>query len=500
LERYQLGEEIARGTYGIVHRATDLETGRIVALKRLRIDRRPGSALERFFREARLAAGLDHPNIVRVYDVGWEEEYAFFTMELLEGPTLEERLRQGAIPLPEALTIGTALAGALDHLHRRGVLHRDLKPANIVLTPRGPVITDFGVAVSPALSRLTETGELVGTPAYMAPEVLREGARGADARSDLYSLGTVLYEMVAGRAPFEASSFLELSHQVLEVEPIAPPALANPILRCLRKRPSERFASGAELAAALLPSPRSRPRLRPFLAVLGILVLLSGIVAAGRARRRASPSLPRPRLRIDSSPQGARVALVEADASRILGHTPTEIELPFPGEYELTLSKVGHLNRRRTIRIEGRDMFLRFRMYTPGEIPEGTLLVERREPPLLVERQAVSCRDYARFLRVTFRTPPHGWRRDAPPRGSEENPVTGITHEDAVAYARWRGRRLPTLEERRRAEVPAGPIREWTASPGRTGFIIVGLEGASESSPETRSPILGFRCVLDLAE
>lgn len=489
--RYRIEGEIARGACGIVHRATDLETGRAVALKALRVDRPSVLSVERFFREARLAASLDHPGIVRVYDSGWWEDRAYFAMELLEGEPLSDRIARRPLPAADAAAIGTAVARALDHAHRCGVVHRDIKPSNIVLTPRGPVLTDFGLAVSSSVGRLTETGEVVGTPVYMAPEVLQGGAKAADARSDLYSLGVVLYEAVTGVPPFDAGNFLELSHKVLYEDPVPPPALADPILRCLRKNPSARFPDAAALAEELLHPRRVRPRRRAWIAAAGLL-----LCAAGWALLRSSAApAPRPRLVIESSPPGARVVL----GSATLGHTPIETTLPPPGEYLLVFARAGCLDRRHPLRVADADLRLHVRLYSPGEMPEGTVLVTGAGRPFFVERRKVTCREYARFLGVSFREAPPGWRGDGPPRGSDDAPVTGIRYDDAEAYARWRGRRLPTIEEWSRAapEDAGDGVREWTATAGRGGRLLANGEPGAEGDGTWRSPMVGFRCGLD---
>jgi tRNA A-37 threonylcarbamoyl transferase component Bud32 len=481
LGKYRLEAEIARGAYGIVHRATDLEMDRAVALKVLRDDAPSASTLERFLREARLAAALDHPNIVRVYGSGVIEGRAFIAMELLEGETLQERLARGRVPEREAASIGEALARALDHAHRRGVIHRDIKPANVLLAGRGPVLTDFGVAWSPAGPRLTATGELLGTPLYMAPEVL-DGR--ADARSDLYSLGVVLYEMVEGRPPYDAGTFLELTHRILHEEPPPPSRLAEPILRCLRKRPEDRY-SEARLLAEDLARPR-RAMMRKFLAGTAAgLLLLTGAAAALRPEAPPPAANRSPRYLITSSPGGARVML----DGEVLGSTPVELPLP-SGAYRLRLSKAGYLDRERLV--AGGEGGIHLRLYTPGEIPEGMALVEQPSP-LLVDRAPVSCRDYERFLRVTLRPAPAGWRWRRPP--DPDAPVTGLTWEEAAAYAAWRGRRLPTIEEWR-AAAAASPLREWTSTRGSFGIAVEGAE--REVPAETRSPSIGFRCVMDL--
>jgi hypothetical protein len=280
--RYEVLEEAARGACGIVYRARDRELDRIVALKTLQGPAGP-VARERFLREARLAARLDHPNIMRVFETGEADGRPFYTMPFLEAQPL-----RGPLPPAEACRLLARVADAVAHAHSRGIFHRDLKPANILVSGGEPVVADFGVARGPDEVRLTGTGELVGTPAYMAPEQFRGEADGAGGRTDVYALGVIFHELLTGRLPHEADSFLELSAKVLR-DP-APglagfdPALAGLVGRCLSREPAGR-PSAAELARALR---RRAPRRRLAAALPAGLLLLLG-AAALRARPATEP-------------------------------------------------------------------------------------------------------------------------------------------------------------------------------------------------------------------
>jgi predicted Ser/Thr protein kinase len=251
-----LDEELGRGSYGVVWRATDLEIGREVALKALRGDPSEESR-ERFLREARTAARLAHPHIVRVFGAGEHEGRPYFAMELIEGRRL-----QGPLPPAEACPLLAQVADAVAHAHARGVVHRDLKPGNILLDGPRPVVTDFGAARAVDDPRLTRTGDLLGTPAYMAPELMRGEAKSSGPAADVWSLGALLFELLAGRLPFDGASFAELSARVLNDPPAElvgfDPGLAGLIRRCLDKRPENR-PSAAQLAASLARwTPRRR--------------------------------------------------------------------------------------------------------------------------------------------------------------------------------------------------------------------------------------------------
>jgi len=464
---YVLLSEIARGACSRVFRARPSDGGPDVALKMLREDESGAGAMARFRREAQMAARLRHPNIVPVLDAGESEGRFFYTMPLIEGRPLA-----AGSPHPAALL--EKVARAVHHAHERGVIHRDLKPTNILVRDDGePMVTDFGIARDQRrATQLTTAGELLGTPAYMAPEQIAGMAHQADARTDVYALGAVLYFVITGRPPFDATSFVELSAQVLHMEPAPPGTLApgaDPrleviCLRCLRKKPEDRYASALELAEALAPLARTnhppRRRLVPIAVVLATTAA-AGSFLAGGAREGGSPD--------------------------------------------------------RMVRIGG----------------------------AWLDRCEVTAAEYAEFVAATGRRPPPTWRNGRPPRGREKRPVTFVTRDDAVAFAAWAGKRLPTAEEFRAASAGierldeedvvcaptaldtgpidadggrdfsgsgalhlAGNVAEWTstesASGPRLGVVFGGHWKASwaqcvrkpeeEIPVETRDATLGFRC------
>lgn len=260
--RYQLLREIDRGGMGVVWEADDSRLGRRVAVKLLHAQfASDPEFLERFRREARSAAALSHPNVVAVYDVGQDgaADTPYIVMELVTGESLKQRIRRlGPMADQQVREVGAVVGRALDYAHRRGVVHRDVKPENILLGDDGsPKLTDFGIAEAVAASGLTRTGAVMGSVHYLAPELAR--GQPATPRSDVYSLGVVLYEMATGRVPFTGDTELAIALAHVEREAPAPravnpsvtPALEGIIVRAMARSPEARFASAADLARAL---------------------------------------------------------------------------------------------------------------------------------------------------------------------------------------------------------------------------------------------------------
>ena len=265
VDRYELGPVLGQGGMARVHQGVDRQLDRRVAIKVLAppFDR-DDEFVERFRREARAAAGLSHPNIVAVFDSGSDDGTHFIVTELVEGETLADRLRDGPMPPADAVAVAVDIARALAAAHALGLIHRDIKPGNVMLLPDGRVkVVDFGIARAAGSDTLTHTGVVLGSTAYLSPE--QAGGQPVDERADLYSLGCVLYEMLTGRVPFRADTPIATMYRhVNEDAPppstIAPvqPELEDVVLRCLEKDPKRRFASAAELEAALLAVPLAR--------------------------------------------------------------------------------------------------------------------------------------------------------------------------------------------------------------------------------------------------
>ena len=354
---YEIIALLGAGGMGEVYEARDTRLDRTVAIKICK-----GQITERFEREARAISSLNHPHICALYDIGRENSVDFLVMEYIEGESLESRLRRGPLPLEEALRIAIQIAGALDAAHRKGVVHRDLKPGNVMLTRSNAKLLDFGLAkmASPVVSVATETlgptaepitakGTILGTFQYMSPEQL-EGKE-TDARSDIFSFGAMLYEMITGRKGFEGSSHASLIAAVMStnpppvstIQPMASPALDRVVRKCLAKSPDDRWQSAGDLLSELewiadsgssagIPAPvaakrRSRERMWKLAAGLAAVLLLASLAWIATHRRIEPPApaqvhfqIPVPdKLNFFSiqlpavSPDGERIAFTAAD-------------------------------------------------------------------------------------------------------------------------------------------------------------------------------------------
>ena len=277
--RYQVVQKLGAGAFGTVYKAKDRVLGRMVAIKTIRLEGLAASGVgieelvQRFQQEAQVSAQLRHPNIVTIYDVGEFEGMSYLAMEFIEGTGLDRVIKaEHRLPIERAASIAAQVADALSFAHEHNIVHRDIKPANIMIEAGDRVkVTDFGIAkITNASESLTATGSLLGTPSYMSPEQAR--GQSLDGRSDLFAVGSVLYEMVTGTKAFKGESITGLIFKIIteqpqpiqDLDPRVPEAMVQVIQRALQKDPAARFQTGREMAEALLPltRPGSTPTVR----------------------------------------------------------------------------------------------------------------------------------------------------------------------------------------------------------------------------------------------
>ncbi|UFS70729.1 protein kinase [Geomonas sp. RF6] len=379
--RYRILEEIGRGGMGVVYKAHDPNLGIDLALKVLRKDRSGNeSFVRRFMAEARALGRLDHPEIVRVYNVDRDGEDVYIATEFIAGTPLSVRMKEAAFSPPAIAEFGSRIARALDYAHQKGIVHRDVKPSNILCTADGGFkITDFGIAHidDPSGADETVAGEILGTPAYMSPEQVL--GRPVDGRSDLFSLGIILYEMATGARPFLGEGMTAIFHAIVStsplpvcsVNPAVPGQLSDAVMKCLEKSPDARHCDGAALAAAVeeaapsppVPDPKSPARMVIHRGVTAAAAALAVLCAALFFLLRSPPSsrkgpgperpqsqqaaLPQGRLTVETTPPGAAILLDGVPR----GGTPAALAVP-PGKHEMVLRLPGHYRWEAQVELE----------------------------------------------------------------------------------------------------------------------------------------------------
>ncbi len=316
-DRYRIERELGAGGMATVYLAHDRKHDRKVAIKVLRPELAAVIGAERFLREIKTIANLQHPHILGLIDSGEVSGTAYFVMPFVDGESLRARLhREQQLPIADAVRVAAEIAGALDYAHRHGVIHRDIKPENILLHDGRALVADFGIALAASKAggaRMTETGMSLGTPTYMSPEQAM-GEREITARSDVYALGCVTYEMLVGEPPFTGPTAQSIVAKVITAEPAplsgqrqsVPPGVEDAVLTALAKLPADRFASAAEFAAALM-TPMNAARHTTVIrsgrlgrrrfawvpaAIVGVVAFGLGILATGLVWRRPAPRFP----------------------------------------------------------------------------------------------------------------------------------------------------------------------------------------------------------------
>lgn len=353
--RYLTVRELGKGSMGVVYQAHDPQIDRLVALKVLRPDLvRSEEFVQRFLKEAKAIGRLSHPNIVTVYDVGRDHGTIYIAMEFVEGDRLDEVMQGKEFTEKETVEFGIQVAKTLDYAHQNGIVHRDIKPSNIMVKPNGQLkITDFGIAhiEDPSAPKQTRAGEILGTPAYMSSEQVL--GQPVDGRSDLYSLGAILYEMTTGKGPFRGENLTAVFRAITQELPREPvkltsnisPDLSRIIMKCLSKTPDQRFPTGQVMAEALercfkeresipLPVSPTRRILKSFVLIPIVIVVLAAITGGFIYRSMTGGGAL---LKVESKPIGAQVFV---DGS-FMGKAPLDLELPL-GKHEVHLTFPDH--------------------------------------------------------------------------------------------------------------------------------------------------------------
>jgi len=378
LGRYEVVKELSReGGMGVVFLAHDPNLDMAVVLKVMRQEWVSSQEMvSRFVDEARALGRLDHPSIVRVYNADEDNGVVYIVMEFIEGESLNEAMEKRYLNPKDISRLGADIAEALDYAHQKGIIHRDIKPSNILIRKDGRVkITDFGIAHIEDLKK-TQVGVTMGTPPYMSPEQVKGEV--IDGRSDLFSLGIVLYELSTGERPFKGKT-REATFEAIRQESPVEPAKINPsipkdlsqiIMKCLRKKPADRFNTGKALAEALKKSSSEEKHPPIILKWKKILLLLCVIIALAVMSRMIIPKIWPPNdkvilssLKVESTPEGAQV-FVEG---QFKGKTPIDIKLPIGKKYEFRLTLSGHHDWEAQIHMEkGEELPLQVQL-TPME-------------------------------------------------------------------------------------------------------------------------------------
>ncbi len=398
---YEILAPLGAGGMGEVYRARDTRLDRTVAIKILPAQFSSDPVRkQRFEREAKTISSLNHPHICTLHDVGSQDGVDYLVMECVEGETLAKRLEKGSLPLEHVLKFGMQIADALDKAHRSGVVHRDLKPGNIMLTATGAKLLDFGLAKPAApvatvatltaavtqSSPMTEQGAIVGTFQYMSPEQI-EGKE-LDGRTDIFSLGAVLYEMLTGQRAFPGKSQLSVASAILEkepapissVKPMTPPALDRAIRRCLAKEPEKRWQSAADLAGELqwiaeagsqagVPAPvilQSKTREHLAWAAAGVLALVAIALAIGFVGRKLKPPQP---MRLTAEIGAEANLITDPGPAVILSPDGTKLALVAAGSDQKRRIYVRSLDQMQAAVLSGTD-----NAYDPFFSPDGQWL------------------------------------------------------------------------------------------------------------------------------
>jgi len=459
--RYKIEAQLGQGGMSTVYQATDPNLQRTVAVKLIHPHLSSDSEfVRRFEQEAAAVAQLRHPNIIQVYDFNHDADLYYMVLEYVPGETLQDKLKsltqsKEQFSINDTIRIMSTVCDAVGYAHEQGMIHRDLKPANVMLNLKGqPILMDFGVAKMLDAAHHTATGAIIGTAKYMSPEQAR-GDR-PDNRTDIYSLGVMLYEMVAGIPPYDADSTVALLMKhvseplpdIRQVNPDVSPELAAVIEKSLAKNREDRFQSAHEMATALRRISQNAPTVATTAPDATVLQPAHTPAASTATAAPAAPAAKQP-----AKKGGFPIWLVGAGAILLLlivgaagffifsgsGNGEAEGEgVPVAGGGEPALPSAEGM-----IRIpEGN--------YTVGvdQSSDNYAPIQQVElDQFFIDQYEVSNAHYAQFVSDTGHQPPEDWNGNMPPTEEEDHPVDGVSWDSAVAYCQWTNKRLPTEAE-----------------------------------------------------
>jgi formylglycine-generating enzyme required for sulfatase activity len=476
--RYRIEEKLAEGGMATVYKAYDPNLRRTVAIKLIHphLSTDP-EFVRRFEQEAASVAQLRHPNIIQVYDFNYDAGVHYMVLEYVDGQTLQDLLKalnisNQRLPLTTTVPIMATICDAVTYAHRKAMIHRDLKPANVMLNQRGePILMDFGVAKMLGETQHTMTGAVIGTALYMSPEQAQGAA--IDSRTDIYSLGVMLFEMITGRPPFEGNSAVAIMMKhvndpvpdICEIDENVPDELVVIVQKALAKDPAQRFQTAAQMGAALRSVDAalrtSPPTMLSPAVTAGSATVLSSALTAGPPSQSAAAAVvaapPKKRRRLSLA------AGLSLGAILILALAAGVLYAGWQYVGPLVLARAQGLPSANGMVYVNAGRYL-VGLDSPDKEHVTPKQVELKE--FWIDKYEVTNAEYAKFLSATGGPAPASWPDGQPPAGKDNYPVAGVTWDQAAAYCKWDDKRLPSEAEWEvAARGPQGLLYPWGNDP-----------------------------------